>query len=296
MKPGRKNFQLYSLKEESYYKCRIVYSTNTIDHRVFTMQNEKEKIIIQAIEYMKHHLDEDITSESLAQYVGYSPFHFSRMFKDVTGVSPRLYLSALRIEAGKQILIDSSDSILKTLLNVGFRSVGTFSSKFKQFVGLPPKQFQRNIHSLHTYLNEYDFSKELEPLEVLAPSVTCHIIKPQQFKGMIFVGLFPRAIPDQAPIVGTAIHHKKTSCTFSKVPLGTYYLLTAAIPRSINPRTYFVLDEAYRGRVEQPILIEKNTMIDVEVTLREPLPYDPPILINLPKLLFERENRKQEEK
>jgi len=63
---------------------------------------EKKAIIIKAIEYMKDHLDEEITTEELSKYVGYSPYHFVRIFKEVTGVSPRHYLSALRIEAGKK--------------------------------------------------------------------------------------------------------------------------------------------------------------------------------------------------
>jgi AraC family transcriptional regulator len=258
--------------------------------------NEKEKIIIRAIEYMKKHLNEEITSESLAYYVGYSPFHFSRVFKEVTGVSPRHYLSALRIEAGKQTLVNSSSSILKTLLGVGFRSMGTFSSKFKKFVGVSPKEFQNNMESLHRFMNKYDFSKELHSLESLAPSVTCHVLAPPSFKGIIFIGLFPRPIPDQAPIVGFALNHHRTSCTFSKVPKGKYYVLAAAVQKSLNPKHYFILDKALRGQAEEPINIADNTTAYVEVTLRGPRPFDPPILINLPKVLFDTEMRKQEEK
>jgi AraC family transcriptional regulator len=264
--------------------------------KVNAMLSEKEKIIIQAIKFMKKHLNEEITSESLAYHVGYSPFHFSRVFKEVTGVSPRHYLSALRIEAGKQTLVNSSDSILKTLLGVGFRSIGTFSSKFKQFVGLSPKAFQKNIEYLHSFVNDYDFSKELYSLEPLAPSVTCHVIAPPSFKGIIYVGLFPRPIPDQVPIVGYALNHHKTSCTFSKVPKGEYYILATAVQRSLNPRHYFLLDNALRGKADEPINLKENTNIYAEVTLREPLPFDPPILINLPKVLFDTQKRKQEEK
>ncbi len=117
------------------------------------MTNEKKRIILQAIEYMNDHLDEEITSEKLANHVGYSPFHFSRVFKEVTGVPPRHYLSALRIEAGKEALVNPSDSIIKAVLGAGFRSAGSFSSKFKQYVGLSPKQFQKNIKPLHRFKN-----------------------------------------------------------------------------------------------------------------------------------------------
>ncbi|MCU9614891.1 AraC family transcriptional regulator [Caldibacillus lycopersici] len=260
------------------------------------MTNEKQNIIIQSIEYMKSHLNEDITSEQLAYYIGYSPYHFSRVFKEVTGVSPRHYLSALRIESGKQVLVNSSDSIVKAMLKAGFRSSGTFSSKFKQFVGVSPKQFQQTMESLHQFVNDFDSHTILDPLEAFAPSITCKVIAPPTFKGTIFVGLFPRPIPDQVPIVGTALPHHQTSCTFSNVPTGKYYLLAAAISRSLNPKHYFDLSNALRGMADDPIHTEHNSATFTEVTLREPLPFDPPILINLPKLLFDTKNRKLEEK
>ncbi|WP_339217197.1 AraC family transcriptional regulator [Ornithinibacillus sp. FSL M8-0202] len=258
------------------------------------MTNEKKRIILQAIEYMNDHLDEEITSEKLANHVGYSPFHFSRVFKEVTGVPPRHYLSALRIEAGKEALVNPSDSIIKAVLGAGFRSAGSFSSKFKQYVGLSPKQFQKNIKPLHRFMNEYDVSTNLLPLEALEPSVTCRIIVPPSFNGLIFIGLFSKPIPDQAPIIGTAINHQQTSCTFSNVPKGKYYVLAVAIAKSLNPLSYFLLSNALRGIAEKPVDTEHHRASFTEVTLREALPYDPPILINLPKLLFDTTKANQE--
>ncbi|MFD2044281.1 helix-turn-helix domain-containing protein [Ornithinibacillus salinisoli] len=260
------------------------------------LTSEKKKVVLQAIEYMKNHIDEEITSEALAKHVGYSPYHFSRIFKDITGVSPRHYLSALRIEAGKEILINSSSSILKTLLHVGFRSMGSFNTKFKKFVGLPPKQFQSSIQDLHQFINEFEFSEELTQIDIQNPSITCHLEIPSTFKGILFVGLFPRPIPDQNPIHGTAISHHEKSCTFTNIPLGTYYIMATAISRSINPINYFVLDNALRGMADTPIHIQENTAETVHILLREPLPYDPPILINLPKLLFEKDNKANKKK
>ncbi|MFJ8529174.1 helix-turn-helix domain-containing protein [Bacillus sp. NPDC094106] len=95
------------------------------------MDKELLNAVEKTIVYMKNHLDKEITSEDLALMSGYSTYHFLRVFKEVTGVSPRHFLSALRIEESKQVLIKSSDSVLYALLRVGFRSIGTFSSKSK---------------------------------------------------------------------------------------------------------------------------------------------------------------------
>ncbi|WP_102262700.1 helix-turn-helix domain-containing protein [Mesobacillus jeotgali] len=261
------------------------------------MSTTKEQIelVSKTIEYMKKNIEEEITSEKLAELAGYSLYHFTRVFKDVTGISPRHFLSALRIEAGKEKLIGpSSGSILRTLLEIGFQSFGTFSSKFKQFVGQSPKQFQNSAVKLHRFMNDYDEVNLGEPVSVKSPAVRCTLEVPVFFKGIIFVGLFPRPIPDQRPVVGIALRGTKKEYVFSKVPPGTYFALATAIPWSLNPRDYFLLSKNLRGKADCPVEISENNICIVNIKLREPLPYDPPILINLPSLLFEKDSKLEE--
>ncbi|GIN87225.1 AraC family transcriptional regulator [Heyndrickxia sporothermodurans] len=254
------------------------------------MKNEYEKISEKAINYMRNNLSKDITTEELASYVGYSKYHFIRVFKETTGVSPRHYLSALRIEMSKEQLSHSTSSILKVILSLGFRSMGSFSSRFKQFVGLSPKEYRLKIDELYKYLIHFQISEpsNLETNIGSTPTITCSIKTPPNFKGIIFIGLFPRPIPDQRPVVGTAFFHQKKECIFSNVPYGEYYLLSAGISYSLNPRKYFLSDSFLRGKLESALKISESTNIVTSIQLREPLPCDPPILINLPLLLFEK--------
>lgn len=258
------------------------------------MKKTEEQIqsVLRSIDYMKKNLDEEMTTDELAAEAGYSPYHFTRIFKDVTGVSPRHYLSALRIEAGKNLLIQtSSKSILSTMLELGFQSFGSFSYKFKQFVGLSPKQFQASAANLHKFMNENEIETALkiEESETAGlPSIKCTLDIPPDFIGWVFVGLFPRPIPDQKPIMGTVIRHKQSECQFANVPHGTYFVLAAAIPKSMNPADYFLLNHNLRGLAENPVEAEARVTAEVHIKLRKPLPYDPPILINLPSLFFEK--------
>ncbi|RSD29038.1 helix-turn-helix domain-containing protein [Mesobacillus subterraneus] len=251
--------------------------------------------VTKAIQFMKQNLDEELTSERLADIAGYSPYHFTRVFKEVTGASPRHYLSALRIEEGKARLIKrDSESILKTVMMIGFRSLGSFSTKFKQFVGLSPKQFRTSADKLHQFMNEYEDVEWCYSSQLRLPVIKCRIECPPDFRGLIFVGLFSRPIPDEKPIMGTAIRPEQSEYIFSKVPDGTYYVLAAAIPWSLDPRDYFLLSKNLRGKAKEPMEITEGISKEVSIKLRPPLPYDPPILINLPKLLFEKESKLEE--
>lgn len=268
------------------------------------MHNEDhQSAVIQAIEYMKEHLDEELTSVELARKAGYSPYHFSRIFKAVTGISPRQYLSALRIEAGKTHLLEAPSLMVKILRRIGFSSLGSFQSRFKNYVGVSPRKFRSLSHELHGYVNQYEETAlplQIEQEEGFLPRVRCYVEAPPSFKGIIFVGLFPRPIPDQRPTTGSALNLRNRSCTFTGVPPGTYYALAAGIPWSLNPKDYFLLDKCLRAKADEPLYITAGTDVEITLTLREPLPVDPPIIINLPLLLFEKEqdsrkNRKAEE-
>lgn len=255
------------------------------------MNDEHTGAVQQVIQYMKEHLDEPMTTQQLADLAGYSSFHFSRVFKRVTGISVRQYLSALRVESGKTELLKRPSLLVKIGMTIGLSSPGTFNTRFKQFVGLSPKRFRSTSESLHQYVNQYEnkpLSWAEEELNDL-PRIHCQIEAPENFRGMIYVGVFPRPVPDQKPISGTAVNLRNRACILTRIPAGTYYVLAAGIPWSLNPRDYYLLNNSLRGKLDNPVHIDETTDLSVKITLREPLPYDPPIVVNLPLLLFEKD-------
>ncbi|WP_233569802.1 helix-turn-helix transcriptional regulator [Falsibacillus albus] len=186
-------------------------------------------------------------------------------------------------------MVDPSTSMIKTLMSIGFRSQGTFSTTFKRFVGQSPKQFQSRIKGLHKFFKSYEQHEDrMHAADICPPIITCQVQHPNDFKGVIFIGLFPRPIPDQKPVMGTALQTPLRNCTFTGIPEGSYYLLAAAIPWKMNVTDLFLLEKAYRGKHDSPIVVDKYTDMIVDIKLRPPLPTDPPILVNLPQLLFDR--------
>lgn len=249
-------------------------------------------MIIDILTYIKEHLSDEMTIEEVATHFGYSKYHFSREFKKHTGFSASDYLSSLKIEQAKQELLKKDHSITESSFDVGYSSLGTFSTTFTKKTGLSPREYKVQVESLYGLTKEYEqltpsdlhYASGKQPLED-TNQLTVHLHYPEEKNPAItFVGLFNRPIPNHKPIVGTALTTQSTH-TFTHIPDGTYYLLACTIEKTKNPLKYFVLNDSLRGKVENPLSFPNDSLKEVALTLREPLPEDPPILINLPKLL-----------
>ena len=100
--------------------------------------------IIQEIDTcIKEHSDETLTLASLAQKLGYSEFHFSRKFREISGMSFRDYLRYRRLAFALKDLRDSEGSILDIALNYGFSSNEAFSRAFRDAYGLSPSDYRK---------------------------------------------------------------------------------------------------------------------------------------------------------
>lgn len=80
--------------------------------------------------------------ESLAKQAGYSMGHFSRLFTEHIGHSPRDYIVQRRIERARQLLHDTPMTISQIADVLGYSSVFFFSRQFKQRVGMSPREFR----------------------------------------------------------------------------------------------------------------------------------------------------------
>jgi transcriptional regulator GlxA family with amidase domain len=81
--------------------------------------------------------------ESLARGVNLSSGHLSRQFRLAFGESPYSYLMTRRIERAMTLLRSSGASVTQVCFTVGFQSLGTFSSRFTELVGVPPSVYRK---------------------------------------------------------------------------------------------------------------------------------------------------------
>lgn len=81
--------------------------------------------------------------DQMAAQPGFSKFYFARAFKDAYGETPANYLTRRRVERAKDLLRSANVTVTEVCMLVGFASLGSFSSRFSELVGLPPSAFHR---------------------------------------------------------------------------------------------------------------------------------------------------------
>jgi len=77
-----------------------------------------------------------------AREAGYSPFHFARSFREAYGATPGQYLTRRRVERARDLLRSANLTVTEVCYAVGFASLGSFSARFKQQVGVPPSVYR----------------------------------------------------------------------------------------------------------------------------------------------------------
>jgi AraC-like DNA-binding protein len=88
--------------------------------------------------------DRPLDVEALARGAHMSPGHLSRQFKLAYGESPYQYLMTRRIERAMALLRRGDLSVTEVCFAVGCSSLGTFSTRFTELVGIPPSSYRRH--------------------------------------------------------------------------------------------------------------------------------------------------------
>lgn len=116
----------------------LLVNQNTINEN----GNINESLIKEALNFIKGNFNQNINLESVASYVHLNPQYFSRYFKNKTGTNFIEYLSMLRINKAKDMLIKTDKSITEICLSVGYVDSSYFSKVFIKHVGITPIKFR----------------------------------------------------------------------------------------------------------------------------------------------------------
>jgi len=96
----------------------------------------------RAIEFMHDNFSRELALEEIASAAYLSEYHFARLFKQITGVTPHVYLANLRLERARRLLADTALSISEIAAMVGYQSQSHFSKMFRSVTGITPRSYR----------------------------------------------------------------------------------------------------------------------------------------------------------
>ena len=117
-----------------------------LSNQVVLQQDNPEPLVItRAKEYIQEHQTENLRLGHVAKAVNTSTFYFCKMFKKVTGINFTDYLSRVRIEKSKNLLLNPNLRVSEIAFEVGFQSLTHFNRVFKKILGQSPTEYRAQL-------------------------------------------------------------------------------------------------------------------------------------------------------
>jgi AraC family transcriptional regulator len=224
----------------------------------------------KVIAAMHERIDRPFSLDEMARIAYLSRFYFNRVFREATGLPPVRFHTALRIAAAKRLLLTTGLSVTEVCLEVGYQSLGTFTTHFHELVGLSPRELRRSsaetaAAAMARFASGHDATG--------APAVEGEILGAGEGRE-VFVGLFAQQYPQGLPaayttVTGSAPYQLRTPAD------GTYYVTAAAFADDGAPLLVAV--------THQPVRLAPGRSSRRDLWLRPMRRTDPPILPALPR-------------
>jgi len=255
--------------------------------RAGTIQRH-QNAVAEVLDVIRRDPSAPLTVETLARVANMSHYHFLRTFEEVTGVTPHRFITALRMEQAKRLLLEQTLAVTAICFEVGYNSLGTFTRLFVEYVGTTPKRFRK-----------FGASFGQQPLEWLVTgyfaqqrsrytkgTISGFVWAPAKWCGAIFVGAFGSSVPERLPIDGTLLVQQGRFELALPSLDRTYCVMAAGFPSNstiaqcLVPAQHDLLVASSVIRQGRDELTSRR-----ELTLRKPHMFDPPIVTALPLLL-----------
>lgn len=123
------------------------YVADYASRQVLASAAEEPAAVASAKEFVQTHAEEPVTLAQVVRHVNVSRFYFCKLFKKATGMTLTEYVSRVRIEKAKKLLLNRSLRISEIVYAVGFGSIPQFNSVFKRVVGMPPTEYRETLQA-----------------------------------------------------------------------------------------------------------------------------------------------------
>lgn len=238
----------------------------------------------RAIAAMRGQIGQPMSLRSLAKIGFASPYHFTRTFRSVTGLPPLHFLSALRLDAARTLLMHTRSKVIDICYDVGYSSVGTFTRRFTGSFGVSPLQCRALAQSPRYGIRDHQSLPAPHARLAAGSCFSGRVMAPDGFHGIVCVGLFATPIPQSKPLACT-IAALNGDYQMQSAPQGKSFLFALGLELPIQARDCFCHDSVLRGGGQAIRVSEDDVSGDTDLILRAPLTTDPPILLFLADLL-----------
>ncbi|CAH1056912.1 response regulator [Paenibacillus pseudetheri] len=106
-----------------------------------------EKAIDIALQYVKEHYFEDLTLEKIASVVFLNPVYFSQLFKQKTGQGYKEYVTSLRLEQAKLLLVNSKLKVAEIAERIGYQDMRHFTQMFRKRFLVTPTEYRQQLNN-----------------------------------------------------------------------------------------------------------------------------------------------------
>lgn len=247
--------------------------------------------VLHTLAVINERYAEPLTLARLAAEVYLSPFHFSRVFTEATGLAPGRFLTAVRLFEAKLLLLTTTLRVADVVCEVGYSSVGTFTSRFTRAVGMTPTEYRAprvdqllvatapRLTRLPPARLVRDADNAQTAMRTGAGTLTaCVRLAPGAGPAQVLVGLFADPVPQRGPVAfgGLMSARGGDHVTIRHVPVGRWTVLAIAEHQSL------VADvPALAGVGSVQVVVPAGGHAIVDVAVRPPRPTDAPVAITL---------------
>lgn len=139
---------LSSKQHDSIVKLLSIFAEHLsmVSNRIVLQeQNAEPAAIIRAKQYISEHQTEELSLDQVAKSVHTSKFYFCKMFRKATGINFTDYLSRVRTERAKNLLLNPNLRVSEIAYEVGFQSLTHFNRVFKRILGQSPTDYRSQL-------------------------------------------------------------------------------------------------------------------------------------------------------
>jgi AraC family transcriptional regulator len=118
------------------------------------IQADYRNRINRVFQFIDEHLESDLSLNTVSQIAFFSPFHFHRVFKFVTGETLNEYVTRRRIEKSALDLLHKNIKATELAHKYGFSDISSFSRAFKKYYGVSPTEFKKDNPNRHSKIRQ----------------------------------------------------------------------------------------------------------------------------------------------